>query len=79
MDSRVVCFNLYKNREKGCSVITFLKYLFPDAEAREDFAEDVVGGDGAGDFAEVVEGFAYVLRYEVARNAHVDAVDGAGD
>ena len=40
--------------------------LLADAEAGEDGLEDVGGGDGAGDFAEVVEGFAYVLGDEVA-------------
>lgn len=40
--------------------------LLSDAEAGEDGGEDVGGGDGAGDFAEVVEGFAYVLGDEVA-------------
>ena len=28
-----------------------INYLFPDAEFGEDGLEDVVGGDGAGDFA----------------------------
>ena len=37
-----------------------------DAEAREDGGEDVGGGDGAGYFTEVVEGFAEVLGDEVA-------------
>ena len=32
----------------------------------EDFGEDVVGGDFAGDFAEVVHAFADVLAHEVA-------------
>ena len=35
--------------------------LFPDAEFGEDGLEDVVGGDVAGDFSEVVEGLANVL------------------
>ena len=39
--------------------------LFADAEAGEDGVEEVGGGDGAGDGAEVVEGFADVLGYEV--------------
>ena len=43
-----------------------INYLFPDAEAGEDVAEDVVGGDFAGDFAQIVHGFAYVLADEVA-------------
>ena len=41
----------------------------------EDFAEDVVGGDFACDFAEVVHTFADVLAYEVAAEAAVEAVD----
>ena len=40
--------------------------LLSDAEAGEDVAEDVVGGDFAGDFAQIVHGFAYVLADEVA-------------
>ena len=40
--------------------------LLSDAEVGEDVAEDVVGGDFAGDFAQVVHGFAYVLADEVA-------------
>lgn len=39
--------------------------LFTDAEAGEDGVEEGVGGYGAGDCAEVVQGFAYVLGYEV--------------
>ena len=31
-----------------------INHLFPDAEAGEDWGEDVLDGDGAGDFAEVV-------------------------
>lgn len=38
---------------------------FSDAEAGEDGVEEGVGGYGAGDCAEVVQGFAYVLGYEV--------------
>ena len=34
--------------------------LFSDAEFREDVAEDFVGGDFAGDFAEVVKDAADV-------------------
>ena len=41
--------------------------LFPDAELGEDGLEDVVGGDVAGDFAEVVDYAADVLGDEVAR------------
>ena len=35
--------------------------LLADAEFGEDGVEDVVGGDVAGDFSEVVEGLANVL------------------
>lgn len=40
--------------------------LLSDAEAGEDGGEDVGGGDCAGDGAEMVDGFAYVLGDEVA-------------
>ena len=36
-----------------------------------------MGGDFAGDFAEVVHAFAYVLAHEVAADALVQAVDGS--
>ena len=49
---------------KVCCVCFF---LFSDAEAGEDGAEDFVGGDLAGDGAEVVEGIAEVNDYEVGR------------
>ena len=42
-----------------------------DAEVGEDVAEEVVGADFAGDFAEVVHGLTDVLRYEVARQVNV--------
>ena len=35
--------------------------LLPDAELLEDIAQHLVGGDGAGDGAKVVEGLAEVL------------------
>ena len=38
-----------------------IRLLLPDAEIPENIAEDLVGGDFAGDGAEVVEGFAEVL------------------
>lgn len=58
----------YQRLSSNCLwlVMAVYKPSFPDAEAGEDGGEDVGGGDGAGDFAEVVEGFAYVLRDEVA-------------
>ena len=46
--------------------INALQVLLSDAEAGEDVAEDVVGGDFAGDFAQIVHGFANVLADEVA-------------
>lgn len=46
-------------------IFSFYAFLFfmslPDAEAGEDGLEDFGGGDGAGDGAEVVDGFAEVL------------------
>ena len=52
------------------------RLLFPDAELAEDLAEDFVGGDGAGDGAEVVEGGAEVLGDEVGGDAGVQARQG---
>lgn len=40
--------------------------LLPDAELAENVAEHFVGGDLAGDFAQVVEAFAQVLRQKIA-------------
>ena len=42
-------------------------FLLADAEFGEDGLEDVVGGDVAGDFAEVVDYAADVLGDEIAR------------
>lgn len=42
------------------------KPSFADAEMFKDITEDFVGGDFAGDFAEVVEAFADVLGDEFA-------------
>ena len=53
--------------------------LFADAEVGEDFTEDVVGGDFTGDGAEPVEALADVLTEEVATQAVVKAIDGAGE
>ena len=47
--------------------------LLSDAKAGEDLGEDVVGGDGAGDGAEVVEGAAEVLGDKVGRGAGAEA------
>lgn len=41
--------------------------LFPHAKIPKYVAEGFVGGDFADDFAEVVEGFAEVLGYQVRR------------
>ena len=53
--------------------------LFAHAEVGEDFTEDGVGGDFAGDFTQPVEAFADVLVEQIAGQAVVKAVDGAGD
>jgi hypothetical protein len=39
--------------------------LFPDTEVFEDVAQDLVGGDLAGDLAQVVEDLADVLCHQV--------------
>ena len=44
-----------------------LQALFADAEFGEDGLEDVVGGDGTGDFAYVVDYRADILRNKVGR------------
>lgn len=41
--------------------------LFSDAKIPKYIPEGFVGGDFADDFAEVVEGFAEVLRYQIRR------------
>lgn len=46
---------------------------FADAEVGKDGGEEVGGGDGAGDEAEVVKGFADVLGYKVGGNAGLKA------
>ncbi len=53
--------------------------LLADAEVGEDVVEEGVGGDGAGDGAEVVEGLADVLGDEVGGDAVLDGVDGAAE
>ena len=54
-----------------------IRASFPDAEVVEDGGEEVGGGDGAGDQAEVVEGLADVLGHKVGGEAVAQAVDGA--
>ena len=54
-----------------------IKYLLADAEFGEDGAEDFVGRDLAGDFAQIVHALADVLGEEVAREAGLQAVEGA--
>ena len=44
--------------------------LLADAEFGEDAFEDVVGGDVAGDFAEMANDAADVLANQVAREVH---------
>ena len=46
-------------------ILLFIFELLPDAEFGEDGLEDVVGGDVAGDLAEVVEGLADVLAEKI--------------
>lgn len=41
--------------------------LFPDAKIPKYIPEGFVGGDFADDFAEVIEGFAEILGYQVRR------------
>lgn len=54
-----------------------INYLFTDAEFGEDGAEDFVGRDLAGDFAQVVHALANVLGEKVAREAGLQAIEGA--
>ena len=49
------------------------------AEVAEDGGEDFIGGDFAGDFAKVMEGFAYVLREEVAGVVVAQSLQDAAD
>ena len=51
---------------KRCHLFADAEFLLSNAEVGEDVAEEVVGADFAGDFAEVVHGLTDVLRYEVA-------------
>ena len=53
--------------------------LFADAEMLEYVLKDGVGGDFAYDVGEVVDGFAEVLRDEVAGELEVEAVLHAVD
>ena len=49
--------------------------LFPDAEVGEDVAEDVVGGDAAGDFGEGGDGGADILGQELLRDARLQGAE----
>ena len=49
-------------------------FLFADAEVREDVAEDVIGMDGSGDLAEVVQRLARINGNQVAWNAVAQSV-----
>ena len=55
----------------------FTKYLLADAEVGEDLAQHLVGGDLAGDGAQVVEALADVLTDQVAGQAVAQAHQGA--
>ena len=52
---------------------------FSDAEVLEDIAQDVIGGDIAGDGGEVVDALADVLTQEIARYAVLEALADAPD
>ena len=58
------------------SVIRHPYFLLADAEAREDGVEEGVGGYGAGDRAEMVDGFADILGDEIAGEARVKTLNG---
>ena len=49
-------------------------YLFSDAELREYILEDVVGGDFAGDLAEVVDRGADILAQQFRRESMLQSV-----
>ena len=49
--------------------------LFPDAEVGEDVAEDVVGGDAAGDFGEGGDSGADILGQELLRDARLQGAE----
>lgn len=51
--------------------------LLSNAKLGEDGAENFVGRDLAGDFAQVVHAFANVLGEEIAREVRLQAVEGA--
>ena len=59
----------------GYAIVNYLKKygLLSDAEAGKDGVEEGGGRDGAGDGGEVVDGFAYVLRYEISACTRPDA------
>ena len=62
-----------------CGLFGSERAVISDAEVLEDVAEDFVGGDFAGDGAEVVEGLAEVLGDEVGRGVGCDAGAGEGE
>ena len=43
-----------------------INYLLSDAKFAKNVAEHFVGGDLAGDFTQIVEAFAQVLRQKIA-------------
>ena len=56
---------------------TKIPKLLADAEVGEDFAQDVVGGDFAGDLAQIVHALANVLAHKVAAQTRAKSVDAA--
>ena len=59
--------------------MTVYKPLFSDAELRKYFAQDVVGGDFAGNGFEMVEHFTDVLGEQVRRESCVQTLAGPGE
>ena len=61
----------------------FMLFLFSNAEFPENMVEDVVGGDGAGEFAQMVERHAHVFGHEVGGHllpqTVFSAIDGDAD
>ena len=53
--------------------------LLADAEVGEDVAEGFVGGDFAGDFAEVEQNFADILAQHIRGKVHIEAVQASLD
>lgn len=53
--------------------INRLQALFPDAKLPKDISQDFVGGDWAGDGADVVNGFTDVLGNQIGGDAEFES------